>query len=133
MAGVDEIVVPDEHAGAVMSAAARTRGVTSIVDGLLNGDEGNSLQRTPIPPEWAGREVGWAHQALKQEHGAVLLALERSYQGRRSVRINPPVADKLQKGDILVLVAASLPWALEARRQKVVSPISASIGPSSQA
>jgi voltage-gated potassium channel len=105
MAGVEEIIVPDEYAGSLIAASSQTDGIAALLDELLCASKGNSIHKAPIPTEWVGKDVGWAHQTLKQEHNAVLLSLERNRDKERTLLNNPPAGTILLLGDQLIFVA----------------------------
>ena len=109
MAGVEEIVVPDEHAGSVMAAAVRNLGIVGLIDELLSPCLGNSIHKTSLPEAWIDKEVRWVHQILKEEHNAILLSVERVRGESRELHNNPAAGDKLCAGDELILVAAARP------------------------
>jgi voltage-gated potassium channel len=105
MAGVEEIIVPDEYAGSLIAASSQTDGIATLLDDLLCASKGNSIHKTPIPAGWIGKDVGWVHQTLKQQYNAVLLSLERVQDGKRSFVNNPTAQTTLLLGDQLIFVA----------------------------
>lgn len=112
MAGVEEIVVPDEYAGKILATASRNRGIVSMLDELFTTRYGNQIYKAPVPAGWEGKPVRWAHTHLKEEHGATLLSLERpacDETGSCQVLVNPAPEEILQQGDNLILVARRMP------------------------
>jgi len=114
LAGVEEIVVPDEYAGKILATASRNRGVVAVLDELLTSDLGNNIYKAPAPVEWFGKDVGWVMQRIKGEHDALFISLERSGSkgDKPRVLVNPPLQEKVEKGDYLIFLARSLPGSL---------------------
>jgi voltage-gated potassium channel len=105
MAGVEEVVVGDWYAGAVLGSAVRNRGLVHVLDELLTGDVGNAFHSVLVPQHWHDRSVADLHDTLVREHAATLLAIER--RGKREV--NPPPDRTLESGDRIVVVAKQRP------------------------
>lgn len=106
LAGVEEVVVPDEYGGKILALAARHRCLVALLDEILTRERGNNLHQLPLPPAWAGQRVAFAHARLKERFGAVLLGLEREAErGARRLMTNPPANEPLQAGDRLLLLA----------------------------
>lgn len=105
MAGVEEVVVGDWYAGAVLGSAVRNRGLVHVLDELLTGAVGNAFHSVLVPARLDGSTVAEVHHRLIDDHAATLLAVER--QGTRQV--NPPPDLPLKSGDRLVVVARDAP------------------------
>lgn len=50
LAGVEEIIVPDEYGGKILAAAARNRGIVCMLDELLTRERGNNFYKSALPP-----------------------------------------------------------------------------------
>ncbi|MBN2498557.1 MAG: ion transporter [Deltaproteobacteria bacterium] len=109
MAGVEEIVVPDEYAGRIIAASSRTRGLVNMFDELLTSRYGNQIFKAEVLPGWADQTVGWAYRTLKERYNAVLLAVECCVPSDRKVQVNPPSDAVLRKGDRLIFIAEAYP------------------------
>jgi voltage-gated potassium channel len=106
LAGVEEVIVPDEYGGKILALAARHRGLVMLLDEVLTQERGNNLHAVLLPPAWAGKDVAFAHMELVRRHGALLLGLEREDSGgARRVWANPPATEPLRAGDRLLLLA----------------------------
>ncbi len=112
MAGVEEVVVASEYAGRIIAAASRTRGLVGMLDELLTARWGNQVYKADVPDGWIGRKVGWAHQELKEQHAALLMALERHDIDGTHMQVNPAAGDMLAAGDQLVVIAERFPAVL---------------------
>jgi voltage-gated potassium channel len=115
MAGVEEIVVPDEYSGKILATASRNRGVVALLDELFTSHYGNQIYKTTVPDSWTGKEVRWVHQTLKEEHDAILLAIEHpaeNQDGQKSI-LNPPPSELIQAGDNITLIAKCCPQTLK--------------------
>jgi voltage-gated potassium channel len=104
MAGVEEVLVADRHTGRLIGAACRSRGLMSTVRELLTSEYGNQFFKMPVPQSWWNRDAGELHGALKQQHDATLIAIERATSDP-PVLVNPQANLKLAGGDQLVYVA----------------------------
>jgi voltage-gated potassium channel len=112
LAGVEEILVPDEHAGSVLATACRHRGIIALLDKILSSKDENRFFRVAVPPTWIGKEVRQLFGLLKELQNATLLSIERlapSTDGRtsptREIVLNPASSERLRDGDHLVLLS----------------------------
>ncbi|MCW8129330.1 MAG: ion transporter [Planctomycetota bacterium] len=114
-AGVENVVIDDEVSGSLIATSVRNRGLIGVITELLDVNVGNNLYKVPLPDNWAGRSCGEASRRLKDEHNAMLVALERKTDGRRKedlrceTIVNPESALALEPGDELVLIARKPP------------------------
>ncbi len=111
LAGVEEIIVPDEYAGKILATTTRSRAMLHLLDELLTTERGNNLYQAALPSDWAGKDVAFVHRQMKERFQAVLLGLERSEVegGRCQVLANPPAAETLRASDKLLFVATRMP------------------------
>jgi len=109
MAGVEEIIVPDDYAGQIIAASSRTRGLVTMLDELLTSQYGNQIYKAPIPDEWQGMQIREAHSRLKEKYDAVLLSIECGNDEGGKVQVNPPSDKILSKGDKLIFIAENYP------------------------
>ncbi len=113
MAGVEEIVVPDEYAGRILATASRNPGIVALLDELLTSRYGNQFYKLPLPAGWVDKTVGWISQRLKEQHNAVLLSLERRQDGSCHILTNPKPDLSAQAEDQLIFIAPALPKKLD--------------------
>ena len=106
---VEEVVVRDWYAGVIIGSMGRNRGLSSVLNDILSSAEGNAFHQVTVPARWDGRTIGEVHQALKQEHGAILVSWEAGVsdgqgEDKRAVEVNPSVSRTLRTGDRLVVI-----------------------------
>lgn len=75
-AGIDEIVIADEHSGFFLSAGALTPGLTKAGRKLVRFRSGSELRRVPIPPEFVDRTFGELQEHVRQD-GAMVIGIVR--------------------------------------------------------
>ncbi|MBW1809110.1 MAG: NAD-binding protein [Deltaproteobacteria bacterium] len=109
MAGVEEIVIPDEYAGRILATASRNRGIVALFDELLTSRYGNQIYKARTPADWLGKEIRWVHQTMKEQFNAVLLSIERRQDNSCSIVVNPAPDEKLLERDNLIFIATSFP------------------------
>ena len=109
MAGVEEIVVPDDYAGQIIAASSRNRGLVTMFDELLTSRYGNQIYKAPVPTQWHEKPVGEIYSLLKEKYNAVLLSIECDSQDNGKVQVNPAVDKILHAGDKLIFIAESYP------------------------
>jgi len=109
MAGVEEIVVPDEYAGRILATASRNRGIVALLDELLTSRYGNQIYKAPLPEAWRDKDVGWVHRTMKEKHDSTLLSIERRKDDASRIFVNPSSELKVQQGDNLIFIAESFP------------------------
>jgi len=105
MAGVEEIVVGDWYAGVVLANAGRTLGMVSLLDELLTSTAGNSFYKVKVGRKVQGTTVGDLHALLKRKYKAILVSWERGEGEDKQYEVNPSVDIRVQKGDLLVVIA----------------------------
>lgn len=115
-AGVENIVIDDEVSGTLIATSIRNRGLTGVITELLDVKFGNNLYKVEAPKAWAGRAVGEIFSALKAQHDALLVGIERHKEGRRAqdqlqieTLVNPPGDQLIRENDNLVLIARHCP------------------------
>lgn len=101
MHGVEEIVVGDFYAGAIMGSVGRTHGLVSVLDDILSSHGGNAFHKVTVPAGLAGQSIGDLHLLLKRDHGAILV----SWEHEGEVVVNPGIRTLVSKGDLLVVIA----------------------------
>ena len=109
MAGVEEIVVPDEYAGRILATASRNRGIVALFDELLTSRYGNQIYKARAPADWRGKEIRWVHQTMKEQFNAVLLSIEHRQDNSCNIVVNPAPDEKLLERDNLIFIATSFP------------------------
>jgi voltage-gated potassium channel len=105
MAGVEEVIVSDEYAGYIMSAAAQNYGIVAILNELLNSKYGNQLYKLNIPSSWVGKTVRNYYLLLKEQYNAILLAVENKKNHPKSTQVNPDNDYTFKDGDKLILIS----------------------------
>jgi voltage-gated potassium channel len=103
--GVNDFVVGGEHSAILLARAALHRGITGLVTGLLTAECGNQFYKLPLPTAWVGRTFDELLPQAKQEHEAILVAVE---DGQGATRTNP-VHYTFQEGDKVVVIATKPP------------------------
>ncbi len=101
MHGVEEIVVGDIYAGAIMGSVGRTHGLVAVLDDILTSHGGHAFHKVTVPASMAGLGVGEVHTVLKRDHNAILVSRESG--GR--VEVNPSIDEVVAAGDLLVVIA----------------------------
>jgi voltage-gated potassium channel len=107
LAGVDEIVVPEEYSGVILGSVGRNRGLVRVFDEILSSKYGNSLHKVALPDAWVGRPVRELYMTLKERHDAVLVSIEiAGAAGARSeLRVNPPLDQRIEPNSRVVVLA----------------------------
>ena len=105
MVGVEEVIVSDEYAGYIMSAAAQNYGIVAILNELLNSKYGNQFYKVNIPSSWVGRTVREYYLLLKEQCNAILLAVENQKKHPKSTLVNPDNNYTFKDGDKLILIS----------------------------
>lgn len=110
LVGVEEIIVGDEYTGALLAMGARNRGIVTVMEELLTSNYGNQFYKVEAPARFFGQTVQDVSSELRQRYRATLLGVEsrRSDEGR-NVRLNPDADERINEGDLLVLIATSSP------------------------
>lgn len=107
LAGVEEIVVASEMSSTIMAHASLNDGLVGLLEEILTSSYGNTFYKEPVPDSWSGWTFSRALQALREEHGAILIAAERrAPDGKGWVqRVNPGDEEPLALGDRVVYLA----------------------------
>lgn len=107
--GVEEIIVSEEYVGHVMATVTKSRGVVAMLDELLTSRYGHQFFRCRLPDELAGQTVAKALVHLKEEHNALLLAVDEKEGGSvEAIEVNPR-AGRILEADCHIFIAASQP------------------------
>jgi voltage-gated potassium channel len=112
MAGVEEIIVPDEYTATILGSASRNRGMVSILEEILSARVGNSLYKFRAPKSMHGVGVGKLSQTLRRQHNAIFLGLERpDFHDPNQIEtlVNPAAEEKVRPGDHIVVIAERAP------------------------
>lgn len=102
MAGVEAVVIRDWYAGAIMGSMGRSRGMAAVISDLLTTTSGNAFHHVKVPRRLDGKTVMELHQLLKEQHGAILVSLERP---GHETQVNPPAGQRVEAGDRLVVIS----------------------------
>lgn len=105
VAGVEDVVVDDEVCGQLIASSVKTEGMITVFTGILSMKGGSQALRVALPESWDRLSFGEAVQRAKQNHDALLVAIERQMEGHSKMLINPPSAFQLLPGDQLILLA----------------------------
>lgn len=107
LAGVEEIVVASEMSSTIMAHASLNDGLVGLLEEVLTSSYGNTFYKEPMPAAWAGWSFSQAMRALRDEHGAILIAAERrAPDGKGWIqRVNPNDDEPLAAGDRVVYLA----------------------------
>lgn len=110
MIGVEEIVVAEEYAGNMMAMTTRNRGIVALVEELLSTRHGNSFHKVRPPRRLIGKTVREIGNFLRDEHDAVLVAVERERPGQSDEVFCNPRGDKIiEADDHVVVIARQMP------------------------
>jgi voltage-gated potassium channel len=108
VAGVDDVIVANEIASNLIASSVRAQGSVQVLAELLTVQVGNQLYKLPVPPTWVDSPFWWVVDRMKQNHDALVIAIE-SGKPQRKTLVNPPAAYRLGEHDYLVLIARSQP------------------------
>lgn len=102
---VEEVVLLDDYGGSIIAASSINEGMVPVFNELFTRGWGNAFMKKPVFKEIIGKTVLESVLWLKENHGAVLLALERLENGKRKHIVNPESDIKLEADDQLILIA----------------------------
>jgi voltage-gated potassium channel len=106
MAGVDEIVVPEEYSGVILGSVSRNRGLVRVFDEILSARSGNAFHKIVLPDSWIGRPVRELFAELKEKHDAVLVSIEAARDGKRGeTLVNPSLDHAIERTSVVVVIA----------------------------
>lgn len=107
-ARVEEIVVADWFAGAILGTAASHPGVVAFLDEVLTQAHGDRFHTLEVGAERAGRRVRALHEELYARHGALLVAVVDD----RGVDVNPSPTRAVDRGAQVVVLSGAkrLSW-----------------------
>jgi len=106
--GVDETVCVGELSERLLSQAALTRGLPSLVENMLTFSAESEVYLVALPDELAGKAFRWLLRRLNREREAILLSVQRG----PVLHTNPRRQFVLEKGDELLILATRYPDAL---------------------
>ncbi|NEO97341.1 MAG: potassium channel protein [Symploca sp. SIO2E9] len=109
VAGVEDIIVADELASHLIATSARNLGAIDVLAELLTVRIGNQIYKIPLPEQWTGISFWECAEKLKEEFDTILVALERPKYRDKETLVNPPKEERLLPGDLLVVIARTLP------------------------
>lgn len=106
MYGVEEIVIGDWFTGVILGSIGRNQGLVAVLNDILTTTSGNAFHKVVVPQSLNGRSFGELFNALKTQHGAILISMERcGGDGKRDLRVNPGCEERVLTGDVLVVIA----------------------------
>ena len=104
MAGVEEIVIGDWYAGVILGSASRNRRLVSVLDEILTLG-GNAFYSVELQARHHGMTVRKLHQVFVEEHGALLVSIDKHQDVPRVPMVNPDPDLTVAKGDIAMVLA----------------------------
>ncbi|MBW1635004.1 MAG: NAD-binding protein [Deltaproteobacteria bacterium] len=104
-ANADEIIIGSELSSHLLASAARDHGISTIVSELLSSRYGNDLFLIPLPEKLAGKTFLDGLIAIKKEHDATLLGVQKRSKGR--LITNPDAEYVLAADDCLIIISAT--------------------------
>lgn len=108
IAGVDDVIVPDEITSHMIASSARTQGSVEILAELLTVQVGNQIYKVAVPPAWIDLPFWQAVDRLKRSYDALIIAIEVGVPKRKTL-VNPPASYRLGPKDQLVVISRKLP------------------------
>lgn len=102
---VEEVVLLDDYGGSIIAASSINEGMVPVFNELFTRGWGNAFMKESVPKELVGKKVLDAVLWLKTDRDAILLALERTDDGKRSSCVNPPSDMTIREDDQLILIA----------------------------
>ena len=101
---VNEMVVSAELTGALLGAAARTRGLSRLVTDLVSHPGGHDFHRMHVPPALVGRTMSNALGQIKDQYEALLIGFVNA--DGSGFDLNPAASRPITAGDILLVISA---------------------------
>lgn len=74
-AGVDEVIVSDEHVGYLLASEVTTPGIAQAVSSLLNPETGPMLRRAKVPAELTGKTFAELQRYFKTNMDSIAIGL----------------------------------------------------------
>lgn len=102
LARADEIIVSGALSTTLLARAALDPGVTRVISELLHNRHGQTLHVTPMPTMLVGLPFVEAMVRLKQEHNALIMAVQ---SGEGLLYTNPPNTYQMRAIDRLYILA----------------------------
>ncbi len=109
--GVEEVVVSNWLTGVILGSVSRTHGLMPVISDILSAQKENAFHKAPVPPAFVGWTAERIHAYLKQHHEAILVSIERpddENHHRCGQIVNPSNSERLQQGDVLVVISRGL-------------------------
>jgi voltage-gated potassium channel len=89
-AGVDEIIVRGESAGALLAGSVEIPGLPGVLAEIISGQEGNRLMRKKIPAQFVGKKFSEYSDFERKGSGMIVIGLAKE---KRIVRVEDILAD----------------------------------------
>ncbi|MGQ4649621.1 hypothetical protein [Lyngbya aestuarii] len=109
VAGVEDVIVADEVASHLIATSARNLGSVDVLSELLTVQIGNQFYKIALPESWVGISFWESAERLKDSFDTILIAIERQKYRSKETLVNPSQDTPLLSGDLLVVIARSLP------------------------
>lgn len=106
-ANADEIIVGSELSSHLLATAAMDHGMSTIVSELISARYGNDLFSILVPKEHIGKEFLDVMIAMKKEHHATVLGVQKGKGGE--LISNPEYKYAVTENDYLVLMSRKRP------------------------
>jgi voltage-gated potassium channel len=74
-AGVDDVVVSDEHVGYLLASQITSPGISQAVATLLNSEKGTALRRVRVPGELVGKSFAAIQEYFKTTQNSIAIGL----------------------------------------------------------
>ncbi len=74
-AGVDDVIISDEHVGYLLASEIVSPGISQAVAALLNSQNGARLQRVAIPAELVGKQFSEVQDFFKSRKDSIAIGL----------------------------------------------------------
>ena len=101
MGHVNDYVVSGDYSAYLLAQSSMNRGLMGVVGELLTYQHGQEFYRQPILPEWEGMSFSDLLLLLRNEHGAILVAVHTA-EGAQKVN---PKNHVFGEGDEIVIIS----------------------------
>ncbi|MEC8783526.1 MAG: ion transporter [Planctomycetota bacterium] len=101
MGHVNDYVVSGDYSAYLLAQSSMNRGLMGVVGELLTYQHGQEFYRQPILPEWEGMSFSDLLLLLRNEHGAILVAVHTT-EGAQKVN---PKDHVFGEGDEIVIIS----------------------------
>jgi len=119
LAAVEEVVIADESAAAVLAMAALHLDMTKILSELLSFKAGNQFYKVTVPKAWSGASIRQCLHQLESEHQVLLVGLAppEGFDGRgrspdygpNGILLNPPSDLRVRATEQFVVIGREFP------------------------